>query len=62
MSSGLRYDVGLELVLATGEGKPGEPWKPVELAALEVQKKYVEWRAHGWTFRRVPARLRENQI
>lgn len=39
----IRYDEGLELALACGEGKPGAPWKPGKPASKATQKAFVEW-------------------
>jgi hypothetical protein len=39
----IKYDPGLELALAIGEGTPGKLWQPVAPATIEVQRAYVEW-------------------
>jgi hypothetical protein len=39
----VKYDKGLELALATGEGTPGAPWKPGKPANLATQQAYVAW-------------------
>jgi hypothetical protein len=39
----IKYDDGLETVLATGEGSVGVPWQPAKPASLEEQRAYVQW-------------------
>jgi hypothetical protein len=38
-----KYDDGLELAIATGEGKPSEPWKPGPAATQAQVNAYAQW-------------------
>lgn len=39
----IKYDTGLELALACGQGVPAQPWQHGQPAQLDTQKRYVEW-------------------
>jgi hypothetical protein len=39
----IQYDPGLELLLSTGSGVVGQPWKPTNPATVEHQVAYTTW-------------------
>ena len=39
----IKYDAGLELALACGQGVPSQPWRHGQPAQPDTQKRYVEW-------------------
>ena len=39
----IKYDTGLELALACGQGSPSQPWRHGQPAQPDTQKRYVEW-------------------
>lgn len=39
----IKYDAGLEMALACGQGVPSRPWRPGQPAQSDTQKRYVEW-------------------
>jgi hypothetical protein len=39
----IKYDTGLELALACGQGVPSSPWQHSQPAKQDTQKRYVEW-------------------
>ena len=39
----IKYDAGLELALACGQGAPAQPWRSGRDPPPDTQKRYVEW-------------------
>jgi hypothetical protein len=39
----IKYDPGLEMALACGQGVPARPWRQGAAAQSAIQKRYVEW-------------------
>jgi len=39
----IKYDAGLEMALACGQGVPSQPWRSGQPAPHDTQKRYVEW-------------------